>query len=228
MRDQLKELLLDTKVALDAHGVGFWLDHGTLLGAIRDGAFIPWEKDIDLGAWSHTTTEETKQAIAKDLRNQGYKVLILPTHMNISSAGIWLDIGLYQNSQGMAIINLCIPFNAIGRYLGYVRTILLAPNYYTASGLRHYPLILLNAIGSLIPAGCRRIIIKVIELLYQKVGYKTWCIPAQHFNEFTVVKFCGESFQVPLYPMEYLSFRYGSDWKTPKQKWDTSNSGGVR
>lgn len=36
---------------LDEAGVTWWLSSGVLLGHIRDGAWIPWDTDVDLGIW---------------------------------------------------------------------------------------------------------------------------------------------------------------------------------
>ena len=48
-KSQATECLLKVKDIFDRHNITFYLVGGTLLGAVRDGGFIPWDDDIDLG-----------------------------------------------------------------------------------------------------------------------------------------------------------------------------------
>jgi hypothetical protein len=44
--------LRDVKAVFDRAGIRFWLDYGTLLGAVRERRMIEWDSDIDLGTMS--------------------------------------------------------------------------------------------------------------------------------------------------------------------------------
>ena len=44
----LIDLMKKTVKFLDDHNITYWLDSGTLLGACRNGKFIPWDDDVDL------------------------------------------------------------------------------------------------------------------------------------------------------------------------------------
>jgi hypothetical protein len=46
-----KKALEITSAIFKNHDIHYWLEAGTLLGAIRDKCFIPWGSDADLGVW---------------------------------------------------------------------------------------------------------------------------------------------------------------------------------
>ena len=48
-KEQRLDLFRAVKQVLDAHGICYWIDGGTLLGSFRNGAMIPHDDDTDFG-----------------------------------------------------------------------------------------------------------------------------------------------------------------------------------
>ena len=71
-----EKLLLEVKEVMDSKGVQFFLRQGTCLGAIRDGSFIPWDDDLDLGIILGVNgfTEQSVEPLLAVFRERGYYV----------------------------------------------------------------------------------------------------------------------------------------------------------
>ena len=92
------ENLKEIKRILDDAGVKYWLDFGTLLGAVRDGKFIPWDTDIDLGMMC----AEGCKVIARieEFEKKGFKVDITDTRISISCDYVMVNvIGVHPTNQ---------------------------------------------------------------------------------------------------------------------------------
>ena len=73
------EALLTVDGALKKCNLSYFLDLGTLLGAVREGAFIEWDNDIDLGTVYNDANEPVFMEAAKVLGKSGFAVLYLCT-----------------------------------------------------------------------------------------------------------------------------------------------------
>ena len=56
----LYKMLYDvTKILTDCN-ISYWIDGGTMLGAVRHQSLIPWDDDIDLGMLPHSFNKMLK------------------------------------------------------------------------------------------------------------------------------------------------------------------------
>ena len=83
------KLMIDVKNIMENLSINYWIEGGTLLGAIRDQKLIPWDHDIDMGMVNHSN-----DIIKKMIRHLKKKFYVsIKTFSNME--GVW-DLGKYR------------------------------------------------------------------------------------------------------------------------------------
>ena len=70
IQDLCIELLNFVDNICNKYNLEYWLDHGSILGAIRHGGFIPWDDDIDIGMMRNDYNKFI-EIIFKEIKNNG-------------------------------------------------------------------------------------------------------------------------------------------------------------
>ncbi len=68
--DKLRTMVINVTTILDNADVRYWLDFGTLLGAVRDGDIISWDNDADI-SYYHDDRDRMILALVKNIYSVG-------------------------------------------------------------------------------------------------------------------------------------------------------------
>ena len=89
------QLLRIVDKVLTKLNVTYWLDYGTLLGAVRHKAFIPWDDDMDISV-VRSDYNRLKAELPTELKKYDIDVSLSDARLGIGykhlNTGIWLDI----------------------------------------------------------------------------------------------------------------------------------------
>ncbi len=70
---KLLKIVVDT---LNRHKIEYYLDFGTLIGAMRDNAFIPWDDDIDISLLHEKDYEKIPEILNEIKKEYGYRTYL--------------------------------------------------------------------------------------------------------------------------------------------------------
>jgi lipopolysaccharide cholinephosphotransferase len=208
--------LAKIKSILDENKVSFFLDHGTLLGAVRDNRFIPWDNDIDLGVAGFSKSEKNKiiRKLVVDFQSLGYLGKYSGDSVFLFKEGIEFGIKFYEEDddffKGVFIeyktFSIYSTFYFLSKYSSYEKynSFSRLKNIIYSSTIIKF---LLNPFENFF---LRKSNIKIIKLE----------IPKHFFNNLKEIDFYNSKYKIPKEEKEYLSFKYGESWDLPKKNYN--------
>lgn len=223
MDNSVYEILKKLKKILDSNKVIFWLRDGSVLGIVRDKELIKWDTDVDIGIWWEDF--EKLSLIDYEMKHAGYKTHLDEESLNIIGKDFNIDIATHKRKGDFAYHYYIQPKKFIGNILDYIVWILSLREEYKEGIISDY---LTKKIINLIKNIPFRIkIYKIFNKLYVGYGVIKYqkSIPLRFFENLKEVKTHDISLKIPKDFNEYLTYRYGEDWRTPR---DISGIQGLR
>lgn len=219
-----KECILNVTQLLDSSGVKWWIDHGTLLGIIRDGNFIEWDSDIDLGAICQDEygINKLKKELEKKYRYVSFNPLTNAISIRffdeINNQYWTIDIVFYNISGEMAVKYYADTIKTKGRILGRMLTVLcgdLAP--VSNNKIINLFLVIINCAYKISPD---LISMRAANFISNLTPKRKNEIDAFFFEKIEKKTTRYGELCCPVQAEKYLERRYGPDWMTPRRDWN--------
>jgi len=213
------EALKQIKEVFDEHGIEFWLNYGTLLGAIREKKFIGWDSDIDLAVWD--VNSAVMKTCAKELSAKGFEIDLFSKVLSIKKENCPIPIGITffrLNEDGTATADAAKIFDYPGRFLHYLILRGLC-NVYSSSKktVKEKSVKIIHCTLTKFPPKFKKALFRIAYLIFSKTRsfYFIRAIPSKYFTNLSTISFYGMKFKIPSRTNEYLTYIYGASWNTP-------------
>ena len=216
--------------ALNKHNVDFWLDHGTLLGYVREKELIPWDTDFDISVWKNDYDKLDESFISIFL-SEGWTVYIGKEKIKLFPLNyeqiMDIDIGRYsmegdetyltyliRNESKFAKISV-----AIIKTMGtqgkdkYRRVVQLKDKSITAFIIA----LVFTKTLNILPKSMRMRITGIMDNKVRTIRRVT--VPRELLEPLIKVVFINREVSIPENHEAYLEFKYGPDWRMPRKEY---------
>ena len=208
------------------HDIEYWLDFGTLLGAVRDGKIIEWDSDIDLSVWYKDYLKVG--SVCLKLKDIGFNVYFnTKSEIAISKNLCRITINFYESLDNKAVKDFSSPKNFLGKFVqlitNHLNSVLVVSDHSDVKSeskiIKIISKISMKTPNKIKTNFVQNMLKKVIYFFDKKISssYIYSEVPIHFFNDFKTIKFYGMEFKVPAKTEKYLEFRYGKDWRIPRK-----------
>jgi len=207
-KTQALRVLSATIKVLDKHEIAYYLDFGTLIGAMREKGFIEWDDDIDISLL-HEADYYKMEKVASDIHRKKFQVSRVPFRLSINnrkekimkddSIELFVDHIDFTSEHNTRVIKVT-HYNKFEKILNWV----LAKFSFGKQGGKSLDIFFKYKKDS-----------QLIWMAQNKVHH----IDEKMLDEELIeIDFYNLKCKIPKNYDEYLTSMYG-DWKSPKEDW---------
>jgi len=249
--NELKKIQLDILDDIDdfckKNKINYWLDYGTLLGAIRHSGYIPWDDDIDIGMLRDDydkfikTYQSNKYKLLSCENNNDYyfpfakvidnnTILYEPDEKGIK-IGVYIDIFVHDKASNNSLENTN-NYNKRDLY-NKLRIAQLFPNNYDKKNIKkrimrfflkiYLKFLPKNYYTKKISENSKRFINQDTQKIADFIAPYRLVVNKDIFKKFINVKFEKKNYPAPIGYDEYLQTIYGNYMKLPPKEKRISN-----
>lgn len=206
-QEQLLNALVHFDKFASEHGIEYWLDFGTLLGAHRHQGFIPWDDDIDI-----SMTDDNLAKMRELAKDPKYKMTLTPKAKDSTDGDLWF----FQNETGVVFDIFAYAITdkkGLDKQIDYINWIrnfkLIVPDWENKI-LRKY-----NEISVARPENIQNSDLYLVMRTKKKHGIERVTrsnFKASEIFPLTTLNFEGHGFPVPNKHGVFLARRFGDDF----------------